>query len=90
MNGDALTTTPDVRLGTPDRTAADCVGVSLDIGRRPVHHVPQVPQRTVTVEQLDQAVRQLRERRGRPAVEQMQAILRALDLTVVPGIEHRG
>ena len=52
--------------------------------------MPQVPQRTVTAEQLDQAVRQLRERRGRPAVEQMQAILRALDLTVAPGIEHRG
>jgi hypothetical protein len=87
-----LTTTPEVRLSNPDRTAADCVGVSLDIGR-PAHHVPPappVPPRTITVEQLDQAVRQLRERRGRPAAEQMQAILRALDLTVVPRIEHRG
>jgi hypothetical protein len=85
-NGDALTTTPDVRLGNPDRTAADCRGVSLDVGRRPAHHVPP---RTVTAEQLDQAVRQLRERRGRPAVEQMQAVLRALELTVEPGNEHR-
>ena len=85
-----MTTTPDVRLSSPDRTAADYVGVSLDIGRRPAHHVPPVPPRTITVEQLDQAVRQLRERRGRPAAEQMQSILRALDLTVVPGIEHRG
>jgi hypothetical protein len=86
-NGDALTTTPDVRLGTPDRTAADCRGVSLDVGRRPGPHVPA---RTITTEQLDQAVRQLRERRGRPAAEQMQAILRALDLTVVRVNEHRG
>jgi hypothetical protein len=82
-----LTTTPDVRLGDPDRTAPECGGVSLDVGRRPAHHVPP---RTVTADQLDQAVRQLRERRGRPAAEQMQAVLRALDLTVVPGNEHRG
>jgi hypothetical protein len=80
-----LTTTPDVRLGNPDRTAADCRCVSLDAGRRPVHHVPA---RTVTTEQVDQAVRQLRERRGRPAAEQMQAILRALDLTVARVNEH--
>jgi hypothetical protein len=82
-----LTTTPDVRLENPDRTAADCGCVSLEIGRRPA---PRAPQRTITPEQLDQAVRQLRERKGRPAAEQMQAILRALDLTVFPGIEHRG
>jgi hypothetical protein len=82
-----LTTTPDVRLGNPDRTAADCGCVSVEIGRRPG---PRVPQRTITPEQLDQAVRQLRERRGRPAAEQMQAVLRALDITVAPDIEHRG
>ena len=82
-----MTTTPDVRLANADPTAADCGGVSLDVGRRPV---PQVPPRTITAAQLDQAVRQLRERRGRPAAEQMQAILRALDLTVLPGNEHRG
>jgi hypothetical protein len=79
--------TPDVRLGDPARTAADCRGLSLDGGRRPAHHVPP---RTVTAEQLDQAVRQLRERKGRPAAEQMQAVLRALDLTVVRQNEHRG
>jgi hypothetical protein len=73
-------------MGNPDRTAAECRGVSVDVGRRPAHHVPS---RTVTAEQLDQAVRQLRERRGRPAAEQMQAVLRALDLTVAPRIEHR-
>ena len=86
-NGDALTTTPDVQLGDPDRSDADRCGVFLDVGRRPA---PRVPLRTVTAEQLDQAVHQLRERRGRPAAEQMQAVLRALDLTVAPGNEHRG
>ena len=85
-NGDALTTTPDIRLGGPDRTASECGGVSLGVGRIPAAHVPQ---RLVTAEQLDQAVRQLRERRGRPAAEQMQAVLRALDLTVAPRNEHR-
>jgi hypothetical protein len=79
-------TTPYVRLEAPDRTAADCRGTSRDVGRR---SAPHVPPRTVTSEQLDQAVRQLRERRGRPAAEQMQAVLRALDLTVAPGNEHR-
>jgi hypothetical protein len=78
---------PEVRIGNPDRTAAECCGVSVDVGRRPAHHVTP---RTVTPEQLDQAVRQLRERKGRPAAEQMQAVLRALDLTVMPRNEHRG
>jgi hypothetical protein len=40
--------------------------------------------RTVTSSQVARAAMQLRERRGQSAVEQMQAILRALDLTVVP------
>ncbi len=80
-------TTPDVRPASPDRTVADFGGVSLDVGRRPAH---EVPPRTVTAEQLDQAVRQLRERRGRPPAEQMQAVLRALDLTVVRANEHLG
>jgi hypothetical protein len=78
---------PEVRVGNPDRTAAECRGISIDGGRRPAHHVPP---RAVTPEQLDQAVVQLRERKGRPAAEQMQAVLRALDITVLPGIEHRG
>jgi hypothetical protein len=81
-----LTTTPDVRLGGPDHAAADCASFSLGIGRRPAPHHPP---RTVTADQLDQAVRQLRERRGRPAAEQMQAVLRALDLTVARQNEHR-
>lgn len=38
--------------------------------------------RVVTVAQVDRAVLQLRERRGRTAVEQVKAVLRALDLTV--------
>jgi hypothetical protein len=82
-----LTTTHHVRLEHPDRTSARCrcVSVSRDVGRS---SAPQVP-RTITSEQLDQAVRQLRERPGRPAAEQMQAVLRALDLTVAPRNEHR-
>jgi hypothetical protein len=38
--------------------------------------------RTVTPAQVNRAVAQLRERPGRSAAEQMQAVLRALDLTV--------
>lgn len=45
---------------------------------------PPFPGRAVTAEQVANAVLQLRERRGRPPVEQVRAILRALDLTVVP------
>lgn len=39
---------------------------------------------TVTSEQVERAVIQLRERRGQPAAEQVQAVLHALELTVVP------
>ncbi len=81
-----MTTTPHVRLEHPDRAAARCRCVSRDVGRGSVQHVPP---RTITSEQLDQAVRQLRERPGRPAAEQMQAVLRALNLTVAPRNEHR-
>jgi hypothetical protein len=80
-----VTTTPEIRLEDPDRSAADCLGVSRDSGRRHARPAP----RTVTPEQLEQAIRQLRERPGRPAAEQMQAVLRALDLTVAPRNEHR-
>jgi hypothetical protein len=38
--------------------------------------------RTVTLEQLDRAVAQLRERPGRSAAEQILAVMRAFDLTV--------
>jgi hypothetical protein len=40
--------------------------------------------RVVTAAQVDRAVAQLRERPGRSAAEQIQAVIRALDLTVVP------
>jgi hypothetical protein len=73
-----LTTTPEVRLEGSDSTATHCLCAA-----------PDGAPRTVTTEQLDQAVYQLRERRGRPAAEQMQAVLRALDLTVAPRNEHR-
>ncbi|GAA0933593.1 hypothetical protein [Pseudonocardia zijingensis] len=79
--------TPEVRLGGPERATACCGGVSPDVGKRHVADLRAA--RTVTPAQLDQAVHQLRERRGRPAAEQMQAILRALDLTVVRDSEHR-
>ncbi|OLT11447.1 hypothetical protein BJF78_04445 [Pseudonocardia sp. CNS-139] len=39
--------------------------------------------RTVTADQVDRAVAQLRERPGRSAVEQIQSVLRVFDLTVV-------
>jgi hypothetical protein len=45
------------------------------------------PARTVTRQQVDRAVAQLRERRHLPAAEQMRAVLRALDLVVVPDPE---
>jgi hypothetical protein len=77
---------PEVRLGQPGPATAACGSVSMDADCLPAPHVPP---RTVTSAQLDQAVRQLRERRGRPAAEQMQAVLRALDLTVVHDNEHR-
>jgi hypothetical protein len=43
--------------------------------------------RSVTRQQVDRAVTQLRERRHLSAAEQMQAVLRALDLVVVPDPE---
>jgi hypothetical protein len=43
------------------------------------------PGRTVTAGQVADAILQVRERPGRCASEQVQAVLRALDLTVVPG-----
>jgi hypothetical protein len=46
--------------------------------------------RTVTRRQVDRAVAQLRERRDLPAAEQMRAVLRALDLVVVPDPEQPG
>jgi hypothetical protein len=42
--------------------------------------------RTVTADQVDEAVAQLRERPNRSAVEQVQAVLRAFDLTVAPPV----
>lgn len=78
--------TPETCVEESGRATAACGSVSLDVGRTPA---PPAVQRTVTMAQLDHAVRQLRERRGRPAAEQMQAVLRALDLTVVPDNEHR-
>lgn len=38
--------------------------------------------RTVTLQQVERAVTQLRERRGQPAAEQVHAVLRALELSV--------
>jgi len=84
-----VTATPDVRVDDPLRTAdcrypAGAAEAGDEVGREPF-----APARTVSPEQVDLAVVQLRERRGRTAAEQMQAVLRALDLTVVPRNEHR-
>jgi hypothetical protein len=75
-----VTATPGSQLDNLDR------GTGL---RYPTVHAccrgaSDVP-RTVTQEQVDLAVAQLRERPGRAAAEQVQAVLRALDLAVVPG-----
>jgi hypothetical protein len=43
--------------------------------------------RTVTVRQVTNAITQLREQRGHAAAAQIQAVIRALDLTVVPDPE---
>jgi hypothetical protein len=79
-----VTATPDVRLDDPPRAYAT-VEVGCGRGRR----ASGVPVQMVTPEQLDRAVLQLRERRNRTAAEQMQAVLRALELTVAPRNEHR-
>ncbi len=51
---------------------------------QPVAEPVRAAPRTVTSSQVARAAMQLRERRDRSAVEQLQAVLRALDLTVVP------
>ena len=95
-----MTTTPHVRLEDPapdaDRAADritdgihDCPCAALGLDPRGSSLSSGAPLQMVTPEQLDRAVLQLRERRGRPAAEQMQAVLRALELTVAPRIEHR-
>ncbi|MHA6624537.1 hypothetical protein ACU61A_03910 [Pseudonocardia sichuanensis] len=81
-----MTATPDVRLHDP------LPGTGCQYAAAPSHDEvgePVSAARTVTPEQVDLAVVQLRERRGRTAAEQMQAVLRALDLTVAPRNEHR-
>jgi len=79
-----VTTTPHVRLDEPDHRAEH---------RYPAVHTcccrGSAPARTVTREQVDLAVVQLRERRSLAAAEQMLAVLRALDLAVAPANEHR-
>jgi hypothetical protein len=70
-------TTPPTRLTEPADRAAPPSATSEPAPRA-------VDRRVVTAAQVDQAVLQLRERPGQTAVEQVQAVLRALDLTVVP------
>ncbi|MCY7342666.1 MAG: hypothetical protein LH603_12700 [Pseudonocardia sp.] len=55
----------------------------------PPPHVERVDTaRVVTAAQVDRAVLQLRERPGQTAVEQVQAVLRALDLTVQESLDY--
>jgi hypothetical protein len=49
--------------------------------------LPPAPARVVTTEQVQRAVLQLRERSGQSAAEQVRAVLRAFDLTVVPSAQ---
>jgi hypothetical protein len=76
---------------TPDvRSESESLGRVTGCGCTAAAPEPElVPVRVITAEQLDRAVVQLRERRGRPAAEQMCAVLRALELTVLPAVEHR-
>jgi hypothetical protein len=71
--GDTVITSPSTR-----RTAA----APLGSGEHDCPHGSAPVVRTVTPAQVNRAVAQLRERPGRSAAEQMQAVLRALDLTV--------
>jgi hypothetical protein len=83
-----LTATPDVRLEDVDHRPDRACG-AVDIGDDASTIPGYKPLRMVTADQVDLAILQLRERRGRPAAEQMHAVLRALDLTVAPRSEHR-
>jgi hypothetical protein len=76
-------TTPSRRPTEPDCPAAP------EAERTP--HVPAPrADRVVTPAQVNRAVLQLRERRGKAAAEQLQAVLRALDLTVAPDQDAPG
>jgi hypothetical protein len=76
-------TTPPTRLTDPH----DCTGPRTVVAGTCASVEPVSCAgggRKVTAAQVDRAVLQLRERPGQTAVEQVQAVLRALDLTVVP------
>jgi hypothetical protein len=71
--------TPGNRLDGLDRSATPTPD---DRGDIVVPGPP--PTRVVTTDQVQRAVLQLRERPGRSAAEQVRAVLRVFDLTVVP------
>ncbi|GAA1188440.1 hypothetical protein GCM10009608_25090 [Pseudonocardia alaniniphila] len=83
-----MLTTPPTRLIAPaDSAAAPCAApahpatTAHQTGTASAHGPAAC---TVTAEQVERAVLQLRERPGMSAVEQIHAILRELGLTVVP------
>jgi hypothetical protein len=77
-------TTPQARRSaTPDGTDPPDATPQGGSPERCPHGCTTVA-RTVTTEQVDMAVAQLRERPGRSAAEQVQSVIRAFDLTVVP------
>lgn len=73
-NGDAVTTLPPTLL--PD-------GIDAAAPPQRAARAVRADVRVVTAAQVDRAVPQLREHPGQAAVEQVQAVLRALELTVV-------
>ena len=83
-----MTATPDVRWEESDHRTGQVRRSGEQHGPASAITAP-ASLRTVTPDQVDRAVLQLRERRGRPAAEQMQAVLRALELTVEPLGDHR-
>jgi hypothetical protein len=79
-------TTPEVRCTDPDESGASPGAARQGPEPERCPHGCVAAARTVTADQVDEAVAQLRERPNRSAVEQVQAVLRAFDLTVAPPV----
>lgn len=73
---------------TPPTRLTDDIRLPQPRSPQPADRLPPAPvsptERSVTAAQVDRAVLQLRERRGQTPVEQVKAVLRALDLIVAP------
>ncbi|WP_433289780.1 hypothetical protein ACQPZQ_40460 [Pseudonocardia sp. CA-142604] len=84
-----MLTTPPTRLIAPADSAVPPCAAPAHPAAMTAHQAGTAPAHgpaacTVTTEQVERAVLQLRERPGMSAVEQIHAILRELGLTVAP------